>query len=144
MDTLIKVKRKWFTDQSTIGELYFDNSTERICFTLEDRLRDAKIQNETCIPAGKYEVVLSFSNRFKKLLPLLVNVPNYEGVRIHSGNTNADTSACILVGLEKGSDVVFYSRRAFTILFEKIRTAMEFGKLFIEISNDFISDVRTK
>jgi hypothetical protein len=143
MDTLIKLKRRWFTDKSSIGEFFFDNSTERICYTLEDCLRETKIHGETCIPAGKYEVVFSFSNRFKKFLPLLLNVPGFEGVRIHPGNTAADTEGCILPGFERADDLVTNSRAAFSYFFASLNGAMQNGKIFIEITNEPESDKRT-
>jgi hypothetical protein len=143
METIIRLKRKWFTDKSSIGELYFDNSTERVCYTLEDCLRLEKIHGETCIPAGRYEVVFSFSNRFKKFLPLLIDVPNFEGVRIRPGNTAADTEGCILPGFEKAEDLVTNSRAAFSYFFASLNGAMQNGKVFIEITNEPEKDTRT-
>jgi len=93
----LRLVRSRFTDKSTIGDLYVDGVRE--CFILEDTVRDEKIAGETAIPTGRYEIVTSFSNKFQKLLPLLVNVPNYEGVRIHPGNVPADTEGCLLPGL---------------------------------------------
>lgn len=83
-----------------IGELTIDGVHQ--CFTLEDKVREKKIFGKTAIPPGRYEVTVSFSNHFQKKLPLLMNVPNFEGVRIHSGNTAKDTEGCILVGMTKG------------------------------------------
>lgn len=89
--------RNVFTDKSTIGDLLVDSNF--FCYTLEDVVRkpDEKIPGETAIPTGKYEVVLSMSNRFKKLLPELLNVPNFTGVRMHGGNTSDDTDGCIIL-----------------------------------------------
>jgi len=143
MNTIIRVKRHWLTDKSTISELFFDNSTERVCYVLEDCLREVKIPKETCIPAGTYEVVFSFSNRFKKFLPLLLNVPNFEGIRIHPGNFPADSEGCLLPGFDKGEDVVMNSRAAFSYFFSQLRGAMENGKVSIEITNEPLSDKRT-
>jgi hypothetical protein len=70
-----------------------------VCETLEDASTTTKIKGESCIPVGKYEVQITMSNRFKKMLPLLIDVPNFEGVRFHGGNTEADTEGCILVGM---------------------------------------------
>src|SRR2546423_440555 len=92
----LQLKRKTFTDKSTIGELAVNGVFE--CFTLEDVVRPEKIKRETAIPAGRYEIAITFSDKFQKFLPLLLNVPNYEGVRIHSGNRPEDTEGCILVG----------------------------------------------
>jgi hypothetical protein len=127
----LRVERKTFTDQCTIGELSVDGQFE--CFTLEDKVRPFKIHGQTAIPAGTYEVTINFSNKFKKDLPELLNVPNFEGIRIHSGNTSADTEGCILVGKTKGENVVESSRDAFNALFPKIQVALQQGKVFIEV-----------
>jgi len=72
----LEVKRKIFTDKSTIGELYIDGVFE--CYTLEDTVRQGpKVFGKTAIPTGTYKVIVNMSNRFKRLLPLLVNVPEF-------------------------------------------------------------------
>ena len=119
----IEVKRLYKTDNSTIGELKIDGKFE--CYTLEDKERDVKIKCETAIPKGTYKVIINQSNRFKKLLPLLLSVPNFEGVRIHPGNTNHDTEGCILVGRTKSKDFIGQSRKAFESLFAKMKEAKE-------------------
>lgn len=103
------LKRIFKGNQYTIGKLYIGG--EYFCDTLEDAVRPEKIKNETAIPAGTYDVILNMSNRFKKILPLLLKVPNYEGVRIHSGNTKEDTSGCILVGENKVKGQVINSKQ---------------------------------
>ena len=95
----IKVKRKFLGEDYTIGDLYVDGVF--FCNTLEDKVRiiddnndgkysteelSTKIKHQTAIPAGYYNVILTMSNRFKKILPLLVNVPGFDGIRIHPGN----------------------------------------------------------
>lgn len=125
------LKRKWFTDKSTIGELSVNGAFE--CYTLEDKVRTVKIAGRTAIPAGRYEVAVNFSNRFQKLMPLLLNVPNFEGIRIHSGNTQDDTDGCILVGKTRDTDFVGNSRSTFAALFAKIRAAVTSEKVFIRI-----------
>ena len=92
-----------------------------------------KIFGQTAIPAGRYEVVVNESAHFHKLLPELVNVPDFEGVRIHSGNKPADTEGCILVGRTKGTNVINDSHTAFDALFPKIQAAVAREKVFIEI-----------
>ena len=118
---LITIKRLYKTDNSTIGELLIDGVFE--CFTLEDKERDIKIKGETAIPKGTYKVIINESNRFKRLLPLLIDVPNFEGVRIHSGNSNHDTEGCILVGQTRNKNYIGQSRKAFEKLFAKMQKA---------------------
>lgn len=131
-DTLT-LERMEFTDKSTVGELLVDG--EFFCYTLEDTCRalDYKVAGETAIPAGKYQVIINDSLRFKRPMPLLLNVPGYEGVRIHSGNTSKDTQGCILVGMTKGRDIVYDSRTAFNKLFPEIEKRCVSGKLFIAV-----------
>lgn len=118
---VITVKRLYKTENSTIGELLIDGVFE--CFTLEDKERPVKIKGETAIPKGTYRVIINQSNRFKRLLPLLIDVPNFEGVRIHSGNSNHDTEGCILVGQTRNKNYIGQSRKAFDKLFKKMQTA---------------------
>jgi len=117
----LELKRLHRTDNSTIGELTIDGKFE--CYTLEDKERDVKIKGETAIPKGTYKVIINQSNRFKKLLPLLISVPNFEGVRIHPGNSNHDTEGCILVGMNRSLDYITKSRKAFDSLFKKMQGA---------------------
>jgi hypothetical protein len=115
------LKRITKTNNSTIGELYINGVFQ--CYTLEDKEREVKIKNETAIPKGTYKVIINRSNRFKIDLPLLLNVPNFEGVRIHSGNSNHDTEGCILVGQTRATDFIGNSRKAFKNLFDKMKLA---------------------
>ena len=119
----IAIKRLHKTENSTIGELTIDGKFE--CYTLEDKERDVKIKGETAIPTGTYKVIINQSNRFKRLLPLLINVPNFEGVRIHAGNSNHDTEGCILVGMNRSVDYITKSRKAFDSLFAKMQKAKD-------------------
>lgn len=115
----IVVKRTDFTLLSTIGEMYIDGKF--FCYTLEDKVRDVKIKGITAIPTGEYGVILTVSARFGVLMPLLLNVKGFEGVRIHNGNTDKDTEGCILVGKTKGKDFIGSSRTAFTELMKLLK-----------------------
>jgi len=128
----IKVIRKYPSIDCVIGELYVDNKLE--CYTLEDIERPLKIKGLTAIPRGFYEVVINYSLRFKKPLPLLLNVPNFDGVRIHSGNTSADTEGCILVGKIKRASSIEQSRTAFKALFSKLEAATKKEKIILEVT----------
>lgn len=120
---LIEVKRFEFKDTYTVGKMYIDNIYE--CYTLEDVVRKgAKVNGQTAIPTGTYNLIINHSNRFNRDLPLLENVPNFTGVRIHAGNTSAHTEGCILVGTTwSGKDFIGNSRVAFNKLFEKLKKA---------------------
>jgi len=105
-----------------MGELYVDDAFE--CFVLEDPVRDGpKVPGETAIPFGTYDVDITFSNRFQKMMPLIKDVPGFAGIRIHSGNTTADTEGCLLVGKNRLPAQLLRSREAFMALFPKLHDA---------------------
>lgn len=110
----------------TIGKLGINGVY--FCDTLEDTYRpnitkETKIKGKTCIPEGSYTVVITKSQRFNRDMPLLLNVPFFEGIRIHSGNTDSDTEGCILVGKNTEKGKITESQKTFLALFEKIRLA---------------------
>ena len=120
----------------TIGDLYIDGAHS--CYTLEDVVRPEgeKVYGQTAIPYGRYRVIITFSNRFQRDLPLLVDVPNFEGIRIHPGNTAADTYGCVLVGMGKQGDSITSSRVAFSAVFADIRDAIERSEeVWIEVKD---------
>jgi len=115
-------------DTCTEGQLSVDSVFE--CFTLEDVVRGQceKIPGDTAIPAGRYRVIVNHSNHFKRDLPLLVDVPNFEGVRIHPGNTAQDTEGCLLVGRRRIPGAIQESRLAFDALLAKMKAAIAAGE----------------
>lgn len=100
----IQVIRHSLRATCTLGEMLIDG--QHFAYTLEDPYRglngdiSKKVPGDTCIDNGTYEVIVDMSNRFKKELPHILNVPCFQGIRIHAGNTSADTEGCILVGAE--------------------------------------------
>src|SRR5689334_1352299 len=87
----LQLLRQQFTTDSTIGSLYIDGEFE--CFTLEDTVRapGIKIAGATAIPSGTYEVTIDLSARFGRMMPHVLDVPMFKGIRIHPGNTAKDT-----------------------------------------------------
>ena len=103
----LTLKRLNLTPNHTEGELYVNGVY--FCKTLEDTNRDLnkngqfdnnekKVYGETCIPYGKYKVILSYSPKFKRELPEILEVPDFQGIRIHRGNKISDTLGCVLCG----------------------------------------------
>ena len=119
----LTLNRIFLGSSATIGELYADR--EHIADTLEDRVRPEgeKVYGKTAIPEGTYEVKLTYAPRFKKILPEILNVPNFSGIRIHTGNSSKDTEGCILVGTWDGEkeDWVGSSK----IAFDELMTLLE-------------------
>ena len=132
----LKLIRQIFTDTSTIGSLYIDGVFE--CFTLEDTVRKPgiKISGATAIPYGSYEVIIDYSNRFARNMPHVLNVPMFEGIRIHSGNTSSDTEGCILLGASKGKDIIYESKSAFAKFYQKLEEGLRKGEVRIEITKE--------
>jgi hypothetical protein len=130
----LKLHRSACGEFSTLGDLYVDGKW--FCFVLEDADRklednpEAKVYGETCIPRGEYGVIITYSNRFKVEMPLVLEVPGFVGIRIHPGNEIADTHGCLLVGSSwsrdtKGNYMVLNSRATYNKLFELIDAALE-------------------
>ena len=126
----ILVKRIAKKEAYTIGKMYIDG--KYFCDTLEDKdrglsqsmteeeIRKMKVHGLTAIPTGAYKVIVNYSERFGKLMPLLLDVKGYAGVRIHSGNTPSDTLGCILVGRNTAKGMVTESRKTFLRLMETL------------------------
>jgi hypothetical protein len=145
MKTVTKflVKAVTKTDISTISRLYINGHFE--CYVLEDVdrglkqsmplsiLEKMKVQNKTAIPEGTYKLSTSFSNRFQKVMPILIAVPVFDGVRIHAGNYAKDTEGCLLLGTGFTKDMVTDSRMAFESLFPKINDLLSKGEIEITL-----------
>lgn len=136
----LKLNRIFLGSFATIGELYIDK--KYIADTLEDRVRPEgeKVYGKTAIPEGTYEVKLTYSPRFKKILPEILNVPNFSGIRIHSLNKAEESEGCIGVGEWNGKDTnwISNSRKAFNKLFAILQEASDRGeKITITINNSW-------
>ena len=114
----LKLERDSLKEDCTLGKLYIDNVF--FCYTVEDKVREVKIKDITAIPYGRYKVILNMSNRFKKVMPLLLDVPFFEGVRIHSGNDATASSGCIILGMARTENGVGLSRIAIQKLMDKL------------------------
>lgn len=139
----LRLERKYFKETYTIGNLYINGSF--FSNTLEDKNRDVnkngkfdngetKVYGETCIPFGTYKIILTMSPKFKRELPRLLNVPSFEGVLIHRGNTSKDSAGCILVGENKAVGKVLNSTPYEERLVKMIKNAISRGEeITIEI-----------
>ena len=122
---LIEVKRDICKENFTLGKMFIDK--EFYGYTLEDTVRKPgqKVPGKTAIPAGTYKVTVTYSPHFKKLLPLINDVPEFDGVRIHGGNSAADTNGCILVAKNR-----------------EARWGVIWGSLFADISARISADLK--
>lgn len=138
----LKLKRKKGTALFTEGKLFINNGFS--CYTAEDADRhlesngcNAKVDGKTCIPRGIYKVTISKSKRFGKFLIEILDVPCFNGIRIHSGNSSKDTEGCIIVGsinTKDNDDWVGGSKIAYEQLHKKVKEALSSGEeVFIEI-----------
>ena len=130
----LTLKRIILNPNYTVGELYIDN----IYFssTLEDPNRDynkngvfdgeeKKVYGNTCIPYGTYEVILSYSPKFKRILPEVLKVDQFTGIRFHRGNYVKDTEGCILVGEKVENGVLKNSTPYEEKLVEELKKAVD-------------------
>ena len=138
----LTLKRIALRPTYTIGKLYIDDVY--FCDTIEDTVRDInkngkfdngekKVHSKTAIPYGIYEIKWTYSPRFKKYTPQLMNVPSFEGIRIHAGNTSADTEGCLILGENKQVGKVLNSRATINKFYQIIKEACSKGKVTIEI-----------
>ena len=138
----LTLKRIALRPTYTIGKLYIDNVY--FCDTIEDTVRDInkngkfdngekKVHSKTAIPYGTYEIKWTYSPRFKKYTPQLMNVPSFDGIRIHAGNTSADTEGCLILGENKQVGKVLNSRTTINKFYQIIKEACSNGKVTIEI-----------
>ena len=121
----INLYRRYVLPEYTIGKLYIED--QYLCDTVEDAVRTIKVYGETAIPFGSYRVRVSMSPKFKRLLPLLEDVPEFTGIRIHRGNTAHDSHGCIIPGENKIKGGVINSTQYEDMLTGFIRTHERLG-----------------
>jgi hypothetical protein len=135
----IRIERRWRGENTTLGTLKVNGAPSG--FVLEDKDRGLssstplseisreKVHGRTAIPAGRYRVDVTYSNRFKRRMPVLLNVPGFAGIRIHAGNVHTDTEGCPLPGktyiLENGDYKVLSSRQVTDKLEDQINAALK-------------------
>jgi hypothetical protein len=131
----LKLVRKYRKETYTIGKLYVDGVY--FCDTIEDKdrgLDDAmglaeimikKRYGETAIPYGTYKVEITYSPKYKRLMPEIKNVKGFSGIRIHSGNTAKDTLGCLIIGRNTQVGMVTESRKTYNKLFALMKDAKD-------------------
>jgi hypothetical protein len=147
----LKLIRNEFSEQSTIGELSIDGNF--FSYVLEDKdrgLKDEmtvdevaklKVYGKTCIPYGRYEILMTWSNKFQCVMPLVSHVKGYEGIRIHKGNTETASLGCLLVGMIKQKDRILKSTEAFDKLYPILQEACKKGKVYITIEKSQLNQI---
>ena len=132
---LIKLHRRYLGESYTIGSLFING--KYLCDTIEDKVRDlnkdgnleeGKVYGETAIPYGTYDVELSLSPKFKRLLPMILDVKCFTGIRIHRGNTAKDSAGCILPGENKRKGMVINSTKYEVNIIDRIQRAIDRGE----------------
>ena len=131
----IELVRIAFNSTYTIGKLYVDG--KYFCDVLEDvdrgldssmtesEILEKKVKGQTAIPTGHYVINITYSPKYKRMMPLLLDVKGFSGIRIHSGNTAKDTEGCLLVGKNKKVGMVLESRDTYQRLFKMMEGQKE-------------------
>lgn len=131
MPDVMTLERLHFTDKSTIGEIHLDGT--RFCYSLELSCRKASKDGKLAIPCGRYEICMTYSTKFDKDMPEIMDVPGRTGIRIHPANYPSELLGCVAPGLKYDTDSIYDSRKAFDLLLAEIKTRLKNGRLFIAI-----------
>ena len=148
----IIITRRWKSDNCTLSTIVVDGMVHQFCLEDTDRnltintplsdIQKIKVFGKTAIPKGRYQVVITYSNRFKRMLPILIGVPGFAGIRIHPGNRHNNTEGCLLpgraYGIENGDYIVMQSRTASDSLQNLIAAALKRGEqVYCEIQTAY-------
>jgi len=143
----LKLNRKEFYPDRCIGGFYINDQWSY--YTLEDKDRqrqaggiiipwssDLKIPKQTAIPRGRYQVIIDKSDRFQRMMPHILDVPDFAGIRIHILNTPVETEGCPGIGMqyEVGTHNIVKSKLAFDDFFPKLELGLLDGDVWIEVS----------
>ena len=135
----LSLERKELFKDRTIGGLYINGTFSY--YTLEDTDRklesgSVKIPKLTAIPRGRYKLIIDFSNRYQRKMPHILNVPQFEGIRIHTGNYPGDTEGCILIGMEYDArnHTILKSKIAFDAFFPQLEEWLSKEDVWLEIT----------
>jgi len=143
----LNIKRYIYNDSETtggeannIGDFFIDGKF--FCYSLEDQIRynDKKVYGKTAIPDGRYRIVLNWSNRFQRIMPLLLDVPNFSGVRLHGGNTAENSHGCPLIAFNTDKVKIWGSaEKALTKKLQDFEKENPRGETWLTIENNFLS-----
>ena len=131
----IEIVRIAFKNTYTIGKLYVDGKyfsdvLEDVDRGLDSSMTESeilkkKVKGQTAIPTGHYVINITYSPKYKRMMPLLLDVKGFSGIRIHSGNTAKDTEGCLIVGKNKKVGMVLESRDTYQRLFKMMEGQKE-------------------
>ena len=135
------LERKIHNENSTEGNLYIDGKW--FCNTIEDRVRakpgewkkELKIYGKTAIPYGRYPVLVTWSNRFKRRMVGIFNVPDFEGIRFHWGTSELSSAGCIIISYKDDDEKhrLIMEKKATEDLIKRVEDYQKQGKVFLEI-----------
>lgn len=145
------IHRKILNENSTEGNFYIqqkDGSWKWFCHVVEDRVRakpgewkkELKVYGKTAIPYGRYRVLATWSNRFKRILTGIFGVPDFEGIRIHNGKTDQSSAGCPIISYHedistKRTDDVVNDRSAMNDLCKLVEETQKTGNIYITITD---------
>lgn len=128
----LSLKRDIFSPTFTLGQLSIDGIPT--FFTVErPYLNGANTPGKACILPGHYQIVITASPKFHKLMPRLLNVPERDGILVHPANESSELAGCIAIGLQRTKDGVGASRVAFDDFYHRLSLALEKSKVWITI-----------
>ena len=136
----IKLIRITLANEYTEGELWIDGHF--FCYTVEDKVRAKagfwkrvlKVYAKTAIPYGYYPVLVTWSNRFNRMLTGIFKVPDFEGIRVHNGSSANSSAGCVIVSYKRnGQGWLLNEKAAMNDFCNKVEEKQKTEKIFISI-----------